>query len=88
MNLFNHVLALFCAKFVCNLEIRYPVLVGNYVRVVREEISRSVQFKGVSRLDLMTGSQLASRQNGTRVKHAGGAEGSRQLEHSRTKLPV
>ena len=25
LNLFNHVLALFCAKFVCNLAIRYPV---------------------------------------------------------------
>ena len=35
-----------------------------------EEISRSVQFKGVSRLDLTTGSQLAYHQNGTCVKHA------------------
>ena len=25
LNLFNHVLALFCAKFTCNLAIRYPV---------------------------------------------------------------
>ena len=25
LNLFNHVLALFCAKFACNLAIRYPV---------------------------------------------------------------
>ena len=25
LNLFNHVLALFCAKFACNLEIRYLV---------------------------------------------------------------
>ena len=45
-----------------------------------EEISRSVQFQEVSR--------LASRQNGTRVKHAGGAEGSRQMEHNKTKLLV
>ena len=44
-----------------------------------EEVSRSVQFKGVSRLDLATSSRLASRQSGTRVKHAGEAKGSRQL---------
>ena len=25
LNLFNHVLALFCAKFTCNLAIRYPI---------------------------------------------------------------
>ena len=25
LNLFNHVLALFRAKFACNLEIRYPI---------------------------------------------------------------
>ena len=25
LNLFNHVLALFCAKFTCDLAIRYPV---------------------------------------------------------------
>jgi len=25
LNLFNHVLALFCAKFACKLAIRYPV---------------------------------------------------------------
>ena len=53
-----------------------------------EEISRSMQFKGVSPLDLTTGSRLAIRQNGTRVTHARGIEGSRQLEHYRTKLPV
>ena len=53
-----------------------------------EEISRSVQFKGVSRLDLATGSRLASRQNGTRVKHAGGAKSSCQLEHYKRKLLV
>ena len=33
-------------------------------------------------------SRLASHQNGTRVKHVGGAEGSQQLEHYKTKLPV
>ena len=25
LNLFNHVLALFCAKFACNLAIQYPI---------------------------------------------------------------
>ena len=32
--------------------------------------------------------RLASRQNGTHVKHVGGAEGSRQLEHYKTKLSI
>ena len=41
-----------------------------------EESSRSVHLRRASRLDLVTGSRLACRQNGTRVKHAGGAEGS------------
>ena len=45
-----------------------------------EESSRSVHSRIASR--------LAIRQNGTRVKHAGGAKGSRQLLHYRTKFPV
>ena len=58
LNLFNHVLALFRVKFDCNLAIRYSVFRWELYKVrVREceEISRSVQFKGVSRLDLVTG---------------------------------
>ena len=40
-----------------------------------EENSRCAQFKGVSRLDLATGSRLASCQNGKRVRHAGELKG-------------
>ena len=72
-------LALFLTKFVCNLAIRYLVfrweLCKGSVREC-EENTRFVQFKRVSRLDLTTGLRLASHQNGTRVKHAGGAKGS------------
>ena len=38
LNLFNHVLALFHAKFTCNLAIRYLYLGGNYVKVVCEKV--------------------------------------------------
>ena len=41
-----------------------------------DEISRSVQLKRVSRLELAASLRLASRQNGTHVKHAGGVKGS------------
>ena len=53
-----------------------------------EEKLKSVHSRKASQLDLVTGSRLASCQNGTRVKHAGGAEGSRQLLHYKTKLSV
>ena len=37
---------------------------------------------------LATSFQQASPQNGIRVEHAGGAKGSQQLEHYKTKLQV
>ena len=40
-----------------------------------EESLRSVHSRKASQLDLTTGSQLASRQNDTRVKHAGELKG-------------
>ena len=53
-----------------------------------EDNSRSVYSRRASRLDLVIGSRLASRQNGTHVKHVEGGEGSCQLLHYRTKLSV
>ena len=38
LNLFNHMLALFCTKFACNLAIDTLYLGGNYVRVVCERM--------------------------------------------------
>ena len=75
-NLFNHVLALFYAKFACNLAIRYPVF--------RWELSKGCVCESVKKAqDVYTQEEprdwilrLASCQNGTRVKHVGGAEGS------------
>ena len=47
---------------------------GNYVRVVYEKVWINLKmcaYKGVSWLDFATDLRLASRQSGTRVKHAG-----------------
>ena len=82
LNLFNHVLALFYAKFACILAIRYPVFrwelckgfVWKSVKKTQDVcIPRSLAtgYQGVSRLDLATDSWLAGGQNGIRVKHAG-----------------
>ena len=57
LNLFNHVLALFHAKFTCNLAIRYLYLGGNYVKVVCEKVWRKLKCvhpRRASRLDLTT----------------------------------
>ena len=77
LNLFNHVLALFRTKFACNLAIRYSVF--------RWELCKGSVWESVKKAqkvctqeephDLI--SRLASLQNGTCVKHAGGIEGSR-----------
>jgi len=40
LNLFNYVLALFCAKFICSSAFRNPVLGGNNVKVVCERVWR------------------------------------------------
>ena len=79
LNLFNYVLVLFCAKFACNLAIRYPVFrwelckgnVWESVKKAQEVCTQEEPRDWISR--------LTSRQNGTCVKHAGGAEASRQL---------
>ena len=53
LNLFNHVLALFCTKFACNLVIRYLVfrweLCKGSVRECEESL-RSVHSRRASRL--------------------------------------
>ena len=42
MNLFNHVLALFRAKFACNLAIRYPVFRWELCKgSVRESVKKA-----------------------------------------------
>ena len=72
LNLFNHVLALLRTKFAYNSIIRYHAfrweLCKSCERVWRN--SRMCAFRGFSRQDLVSDSQLATRQNATRVKHA------------------
>ena len=88
LNLFNHVLVLFHAKFARNLAIRYLVF--------RRELCKSSVWESMKKAQEVCTqkephdwiSQLVSRLNGTRVKHVGGAKGSHQLLNYRTKLPV
>ena len=82
LNLFNYVLALFRAKFACNLAIRYLVFrwelcKGNVCESMKK--SQEVCNSRESRDWIW---RLTSHQNGTREKHAGGVEGSQQLEHN------
>ena len=90
LNLFNHVLASFRAKFACNLAIRYLVFRWELCKGSVRESVKNTQMCALKK-GLATGSHdcswLASRQNSTRVKHVGGAKGSCQLLHYRTKLP-
>ena len=88
LNLFNHVLALFRVKFACNLVIRYTIFRWEFCKgSVWESVKKSSRVCNQEKpCDWI--SRLASRQNGTRVKHAGGVEGSRQLLHYKTKPPV
>ena len=63
---------------------------GNHVSVVCERVCREAQkcaFCKDSRLDLASGSWLASRQKKHKCEACRGAEESRQLLHYRTKVP-
>ena len=74
MNLFNHVLALLCAKFACILAFRYPVFRWELCNgCVWESVKKfkCVYIGGFSRLDLTSDLWLATRQNATCVKHVG-----------------
>ena len=70
MNLFNHVLVLFCAKFVCILTFRYPIFRWELCKGCEWESVKKTQDVCIQR-SLVTDSQLASHQSGTRVKHVG-----------------
>ena len=76
LNLFNHVLALFRVKFACNLAIRYPVFKWELCKGSMRESVKKTQDVCNSKEFRDWISRLASCQNGTRVKHAWGAEGS------------
>ena len=75
LNLFNHVLALFRAKFSCNLIIRYPVF--------RWELCKGTVWKNVKntqmcalKKSLTTGSRdWRVTKGGTHVKHVGELKG-------------
>ena len=74
LNLFNHVLALFRAKFVCISAIRYHVFrwescKGCVWEVVKNS-SVCVHSKAFSRLELTSSLRMMTSQNATRVKHA------------------
>ena len=79
LNLFNHVLTLFRTKFAYNLAIRYFVFKWELCKgSVWESVKKSPEVCN-SRESRDWISWLASPQNGTRVKHARGVEGSWQL---------
>ena len=88
LNLFNHVLALFRANFACTLAIRDPVLMWELCKDSVWESVKKAQEVCIQEEFCDWISRLASRQNGTRVKHAERAEGSRQLLHYKIKLSV
>ena len=75
LKLFNHVLALFRAKFIGISAIRYPVfrweLCKGCVWKSVKKFKCVCAFGGFLQLDLASDSRLATRQNATRVKHAG-----------------
>ena len=90
LNLFNHVLVLFHAKFACNSAIRYPVfrleLCKGYVWKSVKKL-KCVCIRGFSRLDLANDSRLATCQM-PHVWSMQEAERSRQLEHYKTKSTI
>ena len=74
LNLFNHVLALFRAKFTWNLAIKYSLFRWELCKgCVWESVKKlkCLCIGGFSRLDLTSDSRLATRQNATHVKHVG-----------------
>ena len=82
LNLFNHVLVLFCTKLACNLAVRWPVFRWELCKDSVWESVKKVQEVCIQEEPCDWLSRLASHQNGTREKHAGGVEGSQQLEHN------
>ena len=77
LNLFNHVLTLFHAKFACNLAIRYPIFRWELCKGSVRKSMKKAQEVCTQEEPRDWISRLASHQNGTRVKHLGGVEGSR-----------
>ena len=75
LNLFNHVLALFRAKFTCNLAIRYSVFRWDLCKGSVCESVKKTKDVCNSKESRDWISRLASRHNGTRVKHAGELKG-------------
>ena len=74
LNLYNHVLTLFRAKFLVFPQLDILYLGGNHARVVCERVWRiqvCVHSRGFLRLDLASDSRLLTCQNATRVKHVG-----------------
>ena len=75
LNLFNHVLALFHAKFACNLAITYPLVGEIYVRIVCKRVWRKLKMC-VLKKSLATGSHDREvAKGGTHVKHTGELKG-------------
>ena len=81
LNLFNHVLALFCVKFACILTIRYHVF--------RWESCKGCVWESVKKTQDVCKSKESCDWEVAKVTHVWsmqGAEGSRQLEHDRKKI--
>ena len=88
LNLFNHVLALFCAKFACNLAIKYPVFRWELCKGRVWESMKKTQDVCTQEKPRDWISRIASHQRQHMCEVCRGAEGTRQLEHYRKKLPV
>ena len=73
LNLFNHVLALFCAKFACNSTIRNSVFRWELCKGCvweSEELIKCVHSRAFSWLELTTDSRVWLAKSVTRVEHA------------------